>query len=249
MRDPAGIGILAGDAPAESSAAPDERSLAVEDAGDLASGQGQKCGIPSAHERDAPGDHEGEAGGDGRGAEGGDQRGHLEAGHQNAVEQAAGDTNRQTRRGGQRPGGVPVDEAAGDHRRQAAQAGEGEIELGGDECEGEPDRQDGEEAGVLEHVQQVRRRREVARHEKEKDENRESGEGGAVGRHEAPHRRPVGHVHANVRRGWLAHGPAASTTAGAGTPARRWEDSTTNRWVARNASHNASQRSRMAAFG
>ena len=145
--------------------------------------------------------------------------------------------------------GAPMDQGAGHHRRQAAQAGKGEIELGGDECEGEPDGEDGEEAGLLEHVQQVGRRREVAGHEKEKDEECEPRESGAVGCDEAPHRRSVRHAPANVRDTRLAHGATTAGMAGAGTPARRWEASTTNGWVARNDSHNASQRSRMAGFG
>ena len=91
---------MTGDEPAEANDRRHEQDQ-VRDAGNLAAGQGEKRAIPSSDERDAPGDHECETIGDGRRAERGDQGGHLEAGHQDAVEQAAGDADRQSRHDGE----------------------------------------------------------------------------------------------------------------------------------------------------
>ena len=108
------------------------------------------------------------------------------AGDQHAIEEARREPDRQCRRDGEDRRHLVEDEPAGDHRAEAAHRGERKVELRDREGDREADGEDREEAHLLQHVQQIGRREEVVRREREEHEQRERRERGAVRGDEVP---------------------------------------------------------------
>ena len=74
-----------------------------------------------------------------------------------------------------------VDEAADDHRAEAAHRREREVELGDGEGHAEADAENGEEAHLLQHVEQVGRIEEIGCGDGEESEEQQRRDRGAVG--------------------------------------------------------------------
>ena len=146
----------------------------------VAAGEPGETDRPAPDEGDALRDHEGEALGDRGGAERHDQRGDAQHGDAVAVQRAQhnADADRSRYRDGRRI--LRMDQPAADDRREARHFRDGEVEFGHAEGEREAEREDGEEARILQHIDDVHGAGEIRREDQEEQDQREAGERRAI---------------------------------------------------------------------
>jgi hypothetical protein len=160
----------------------------IGDAEGVAARQPGEAGRPAPDEGDALCDHEGAALGDRRRAQRHDQRGDAQHGDAVAVEAAEQRADRQRRQDRDQRRILQLHQPAADDGGKARHLRDREVELGDGEGEREAERQDGEEARVLQHVDDVHRRGEVRREGDEEDDQGKAGERGAIAADDLAHR-------------------------------------------------------------